>query len=30
VDVVLGWNFYFRLTDAQDRPIAVRPVAKPR
>ncbi|MBM4016767.1 MAG: hypothetical protein FJ288_00315 [Planctomycetes bacterium] len=25
VDVVLGWNFYFRLTDGQGRPIFVRP-----
>ena len=25
VDVVLGWNFYFRLTDAQGRPILVKP-----
>ena len=28
VDVVLGWNFYFRLTDAQGRPIAVKAAAK--
>lgn len=28
VDVVLGWNFYFRLTDAKDRPIAVKAAAK--
>lgn len=26
VDVVQAWDFYFRLTDAKDRPIAVRPV----
>jgi len=25
VDVVLGWNFYFRLTDAQGRPFLVKP-----
>jgi hypothetical protein len=25
VDVVLGWNFFFRLTDAQGRPILVKP-----
>ena len=25
VDVVLGWNFYFRLTDAQGRPFLVEP-----
>ncbi|MBE3123930.1 MAG: hypothetical protein IMZ65_03930 [Planctomycetes bacterium] len=25
VDVVFDWNFYFRLTDSQDRPIAVKP-----
>jgi hypothetical protein len=25
VDVVIDWNFYFRLTDSQDRPIAVKP-----
>jgi hypothetical protein len=25
VDVVLGWNFYLRLTDSQGRPILVRP-----
>jgi len=28
VDVILGWNFYFRLTDAKDRPIAVKAAAK--
>jgi hypothetical protein len=25
VDVVLGWNFFFRLTDAQGRPFLVKP-----
>jgi len=28
MDVVLGWNFYLRLTDAKDRPIAVKAVSK--
>ncbi len=28
VDVVLGWNFYFRLTDAKDRPMLVKAAAK--
>lgn len=28
VDVVLGWDFYFRLTDAKDRPIVAKPVVK--
>ena len=28
VDVVLGWNFYFRLTDAKDRPMLVEAAAK--
>jgi len=26
--VVFGWNFYLRLTDAKDRPIAVKAVSK--
>jgi hypothetical protein len=28
VDVVLGWNFYLRLTDAKDRPMVVKAAAK--
>ncbi len=27
MDVVFGWNFYLRLTDAKDRPMVVNAAA---